>query len=278
MKTAVLILTIFFASEAACSTGLSEQGQITAKEIPAFTQSATSTVINGDHLVKYQALKDEVDKKRAGFEAAYQKSGPQEEREKIVREASEYIRNMMVKEIIPFWLGTKWDFNGQTEVPREGLISCGVFVTTVLRDVGFRIPRIAMAQQPAEFITMNLMSENSIKRFPNLEFNKFMKAIKEMVPTLYIVGLDYHIGFLAYDGKDICFYHSSFLNPTEVIKENAEDSFILQYSKYRMVGNLADKELVIKWIMKKEIPITCDWFKSKKCMKASDKNLEGVLK
>ena len=268
MKIAALFIAVFFAGEAACSKCPAEQRQIKGEESPPFTQSTTSAVITGEGLEKYQALKDEIEKRRTGFEAAYRKAGSRVEREKTIKEAGEYVRKSIINDLIPFWFGTKWDFNGHSENPGEGTISCGVFVTTLLRHAGFRIPRIAMSQQPAEFIAMNLMSENSIKRFPNLEFVDFLKTIRKMGPAFYIVGLDNHVGFLDSDGKGICFHHSSFLKPIEVIKENAEESSILQYSKYRMVGNLADEGLIRKWITGKKIQITCDWFKSKKCPRA----------
>ena len=44
--------------------------------------------------------------------------------------------NAITNTIAPAWIGTKWDFNGITEVPQQGKIACGYFVTTVLRDAG----------------------------------------------------------------------------------------------------------------------------------------------
>jgi hypothetical protein len=56
----------------------------------------------------------------------------------------------IVDSIIPYWFGTKWNFYGTTEVPRNGSIACGYFVTTVLRDAGLRINRIKLAQAASE--------------------------------------------------------------------------------------------------------------------------------
>src|SRR5215212_694349 len=37
--------------------------------------------------------------------------------------------NIVYDSIIPYWIGTKWNFNGITEVPQKGSIACGYFVT-----------------------------------------------------------------------------------------------------------------------------------------------------
>lgn len=46
--------------------------------------------------------------------------------------------------------GTPWDFNGTTRILGEGTIACGYFVTTVLQDVGFDLPRYRWGQLAAE--------------------------------------------------------------------------------------------------------------------------------
>lgn len=40
-----------------------------------------------------------------------------------------FVRQITQK-VFPYWYGTKWDFNGTTEMPQEGSIACGYFVTT----------------------------------------------------------------------------------------------------------------------------------------------------
>jgi hypothetical protein len=126
-------------------------------------------------------------------------------------------------------------------------------VSTVLKDAGFKIPRIRLAQQGSETIIRNLVSETNIRRFRNVPLRQFLKNIRNLVPALYIIGLDKHVGFLAFNGKNIRFYHSTPFPFSKVIKENARFSYMLWNSKYRVAGNLADDGLIKKWITREEI-------------------------
>jgi hypothetical protein len=54
------------------------------------------------------------------------------------------------KKLLPYWLGTTWNFNGTTQVPGEGSIACGYFVTTLLRDAGVKLERVKLAQMASE--------------------------------------------------------------------------------------------------------------------------------
>ena len=56
-----------------------------------------------------------------------------------------YFDNALVNDIIPFWYGTKWSFEGHTNKPNDGEIACGYFVSTTLKDVGLNINRYHLA-------------------------------------------------------------------------------------------------------------------------------------
>jgi hypothetical protein len=36
--------------------------------------------------------------------------------------------NAVIKNIVPSWIGTAWDFNGISQTPQKGSIACGYFV------------------------------------------------------------------------------------------------------------------------------------------------------
>jgi hypothetical protein len=157
--------------------------------------------------------------------------------------------------IFPFWYGTDWDFNGVTETPREGKIACGYFVTTVLRDAGLRLSRVSLAQQASEKIIKSLTTAPYIKRFHNAPIEKFVDEVKNSGEGLYVVGLDIHVGFILNNGEEIYFIHSSYVEPSEVIREKAVESPILSSSKYRVIGNIsADDQLITKWLNQTAIP------------------------
>jgi hypothetical protein len=175
------------------------------------------------------------------------------------QEALEKARRVFVssidQNIFPFWYGTDWDFNGVTETPREGKIACGYFVTTVLRDAGLRLSRVSLAQQASENIIKSLTTASFIKRFHNESIEKFVDEVKKSGEGLYIVGLDIHVGFILNDGEEIYFIHSSYVEPSEVIREKAVESPILSSSKYRVIGKIsADDQLIAKWLNQTAIP------------------------
>lgn len=134
------------------------------------------------------------------------------------------------------WLGTPWDFNGTTEVPNNGKIACGYFVTTLLRDMGVAINRIKHAQCASEEMILAVCLKNSIHRFSNENISTFIEKINE--PGLYVVGLDFHTGFILNDGTKTYFIHANYAGDKIVEKEIAIKSTVLAGSKYKVLGKV----------------------------------------
>jgi hypothetical protein len=151
--------------------------------------------------------------------------------------------------IIPNWIGTKWDFNGTTEIPQQGSIACGYFVTTVLRDAGVSLARVKLAQCASEQMIQSLVQPALIHRYSNVSITDFASAITKEGYGLYIVGLDNHTGFIYNDGKNIYFIHSTFVGTRNVQQELAVNSIVLKQSKYKVVGKIsADATVLARWI------------------------------
>lgn len=55
---------------------------------------------------------------------------------------------------------------------------------------------------------------------------------------VYIVGLDFHTGFITRENKDIYFIHSNYIRNEGVIKELTKNSKALNASKTFMIGTL----------------------------------------
>jgi hypothetical protein len=167
----------------------------------------------------------------------------------VIEKARKALVSSFYNDIVAEWYGTDWDFNGTTETPKVGQIACGYFVSTVLRDAGVRLQRVSMAQQASENIIKSLTTEKFIKRFSNFTIEKFIDDVKKQGEGLYIVGLDVHIGFILHDGENVWFIHSSYGEPSEVVKEKALESVILSSSKYRVTGKIsADDNFILKWL------------------------------
>jgi hypothetical protein len=155
----------------------------------------------------------------------------------------------VTKTIAPAWIGTQWDFNGITQVPQQGKIACGYFVTTVLRDAGLPIERVKLAQCASEKLVTSMVQDKYVKRFSNIGMDDFMAYLKLNGFGLYIIGLDNHTGFIFNDGIDTWFIHATFIGTNDVQKEKAATSSILKNSKYRIVGKISADELVLgKWV------------------------------
>jgi hypothetical protein len=144
----------------------------------------------------------------------------------------------IVDSIIPYWYGTKWNFYGTTEVPQTGSIACGYFVTTVLRDAGLHINRIKLAQAASEEMIRTVCKKESIKRFSNVPMESFIQYLLQSENGLYVIGLDFHTGFIWHQKEDLYFIHSSYQIPQMVIKQKANESSILAASKYKVVGKV----------------------------------------
>ena len=134
------------------------------------------------------------------------------------------------------WLGTPWDFNGTAEEPGNGKIACGYFVTTLLRDMGVTINRIKHAQCASEEMILAVCLKKSIHRFSNENISTFVERINE--PGLYIVGLDFHTGFILKDGSETYFIHANYTGDRIVEKEIAIKSTVLGGSKYKVIGKV----------------------------------------
>ena len=141
----------------------------------------------------YGQILSDVENQRVAFNLSYQDSGPAQKKE-VIASAKQFMFNQLTLEIFPSWYGTKWDFNGVTETPKEGHIACGYFVTTTLRDLGLKVPRIKWAQAASE--TMIIAATKDVKRFSSAKMDDVKSWIKSRSDAIYIVGLDNHTGFV----------------------------------------------------------------------------------
>ena len=177
------------------------------------------------------------------------------ERIALIAEARRVLTRSIYDQLFPAWYGTAWDFNGTTEIPQQGKIACGYFVSTVLRDAGWRVERVRLAQQASENIILSLTTDPYVKRFRRVAIGDFVSAAKTWGPGIYIVGLDNHVGFIVNADDDVYFIHSAYIDPYMVMKEKAIDSQILAASNYRVLGNvLGDDQLISNWLAGKAIP------------------------
>jgi hypothetical protein len=140
--------------------------------------------------------------------------------------------------LFPCWYGTPWDFYGTTEEPNKGKIACGYFVTTLLRDMNIPVNRIKHAQCASEEMIKAVCKKNSISRHSNENNSTFIDEVAVSGPGLYIVGLDFHTGFILNDGNEIHFIHANYSGKKVVMSEAAKESSVLSASKYKVIGKV----------------------------------------
>jgi hypothetical protein len=218
-------------------------------------QSKPQTVENTPVVISNQSYAEKlksIEKERQKLAAEYRQSA---NKKVVLEKAQKVLVSSIYNQIFPAWYGTDWDFYGTTEIPKEGKIACGYFVTTVLRDAGVKVQRVSLAQQASENIIKSLTTAPFIKRFHNAKIENFVADVKNQGEGLYVVGLDNHVGFILNEADEIFFIHSSYVEPSEVVKEKALESVILSASKYRVLGKLsADNQFVLKWLNQTSIP------------------------
>lgn len=153
--------------------------------------------------------------------------------------ASRHLLFKTINNDIPdYWSGTPWDFNGTTQKPNNGHIACGYFLTTTMQQSGYDIKRVWMAQQASSVL---------IKEYcTNIKITSKLTSVIDYLKTqpdssCYIIGLDFHTGFVTKNGSDYYVIHSNYINDEGVIKEKIETSEVLRYNKYFMIGSLSER-------------------------------------
>jgi hypothetical protein len=167
------------------------------------------------------------------------------------------LENLILSQLIPFWYGTPWDFNGYTDTPKKGVIACGYFVSTVMKHAGFNVDRYKLAQQNPLNEAKTVAAGDSVEIY-EVNSSQLQKIfIAEKQAGLYFVGLDFHVGFLLFRNKELYFIHSNYIGSEGVVFEKAIYSEAFNAaSSYRIAEISTNEKLLEKWIKNSEIIIS----------------------
>jgi len=163
--------------------------------------------------------------------------------------------------IIPYWYGTKYDFDGHTAIPGQGEIACGYFVSTTLRDMGLNLDRYKLAQQNPVNEAKTLSLNDSVIALSGDFANEVIAIVKKQFENgIYFIGLDSgHVGFLLKRKEEVFFIHSNYLSPQEVVIERAIDSeVLLYYTGFHFAEITANDDLMRKWLGNEELTVIVD--------------------
>lgn len=197
---------------------------------------------------RYETLSRELERWRKDLADRYARSRGEEERRAVLGETRALLEATL-PEMMRCWLGTPWDFHGTAEFPGEGKIACGYFVSTVLRDAGFRLDRYKLARQPSQNILRSFLPKESLVLRVGVPYERFAAELAAAEPGVRIVGLDSHVAFLVGSGDGFRFIHSSGSSPWCVVDESEANAEVLRQSNYRVHGLLtADRDVLLRWL------------------------------
>ena len=154
------------------------------------------------------------------------------------------------EDLYQLWKGTPWDFNGITQVPRKGAIACGYFVTTLLLHAGYPLNRVKLATCASKEMMISLTSRSDVKNRSTLTLEKFGGEIMRQKNSVFVIGLDFHTGFLVTDDNEAWFIHSNYIDGQGVVKEKLLESAALKASKTRYITQLSGNEKFLRsWLL-----------------------------
>jgi hypothetical protein len=203
------------------------------------------------HLKKYNHLKKVIAKKQTHLSKKYALAKDTNTKIQLIEQTKQYLAQAIAEDILPYWFDTQWDFNGTTENPREGTIACGFFISTVLQHAGMNTDRLALGRETAGAVIQTLCKRESIHIVRKNNFQKLYEHLRKQKDGIYILGMDWHIGFIIKKNNKMRFIHSRKPRHAGVLNEDAEDSPTLKLSNFYMVGNLLENDrLIVQWLNK----------------------------
>jgi len=196
----------------------------------------------------YEGLKTEIETSRKQFSAKYRLTDTTGKKE-LLEEIINYWATTISNDLYQHWKNTSWDFNGTTTKPGQGAIACGFFVATLLQDIGLKVNRRKLSVCASSQMMKSLVPKQSLKNLSRLSYPDFNEKLKELGKGVYIIGLDFHTGFIVNDGKENWFIHSNYINRKGVTKEAVINSAALQSSKTRWIVSLTgDIDFLQRWL------------------------------
>ncbi|MBL4634058.1 MAG: hypothetical protein JKY56_09300, partial [Kofleriaceae bacterium] len=124
--------------------------------------------------------------------------------------------------------------------------------------MGFRVHVKKLQRQPSQLIIKSFVGGKRIRKFSNASMKRFLSSVREMGPGLFIIGLDFHVGFLLQTKDDLRFVHASYETLT-VVNQDAASAMPITSSNYKVVGKLLTKGNIDSWLGGKTIAVKGDW-------------------
>lgn len=198
--------------------------------------------------IPYPELKKNIAKARLALAKKYSIAS-NNNRVEILKQANDFWVSSVGTDLFFHWKNTSWDFNGTSTLPGEGSIACGFFVTTLLQDMDLDINRRKLTICASSEMMKSLVPHQQLLNLSYLSYSDFVNTMQKAGKGVYIIGLDFHTGFILHDGTDTWFIHSNYINRKGVVKELLENSATLRASKTKWVVSIStDRIFIERWL------------------------------
>lgn len=206
----------------------------------------TGNTMPGTLVISYEDFKKAINVKRL----AYKKLSAAGFNKRVLQDSiTDFWVNTIGTGLFSYWEGTGWNFNGTTQIPKQGSIACGYLVTTLLTDMHVKLNRVKLAQYASSQMMKALTPGQPIKKYDHLSFDMFVKSVNQLKKGIYIIGLDIHTGFIIHDGTAAYFLHSYYHKNIGVIKEPVATSNALKQSVTKwMISLTGDTIFIENWL------------------------------
>jgi hypothetical protein len=199
----------------------------------------------------YEVHKQTIAERQRALETEFRGKTPSESEQAAL--SKEIIASL--DSLADFWLGSSWGRGmPQSGTPQTGKINCGTFVGTLLRDAGFKVDVRKLQRQPSQAIIKSFVGGKRVRKLVGSSMERFLKAVEEMGPGLFILGMDMHVGILIQTDTELRYLHSS-IETGKVVNEAAADAWTIQSSNYRIVGKLLSPKNLRFWLRGKRVEV-----------------------
>jgi hypothetical protein len=186
----------------------------------------------------------------------YQNAASDSLRQQTLTEARQVFTQKLVNDIIPFWYGTAWDFDGYTADPGKGTIACGYFVSTTLFHAGLKVNRYKLAQQGPYDEARSINLSDEVLTLSDLAIEDLKPHFDGLENGLYFAGLDFHVGYLYKADQRCYFIHSNYYNAEGVTIERVETSMAFKSTTTYYIAPITTNDgLILKWLANEETEV-----------------------
>lgn len=187
--------------------------------------------------------------RRLALATRYAAATTGKERSDVLAESRSEVFDALTMDIVPAWIGTRWSYHGTSQTPGTGAIACGYFVATVLRDAGFAIDRVPLAQQGSASIVQTLVPDDLVTDVEGATPSQVISGARSDLTDggLFVIGFDSHVGLLVVRGSSTQLCHSSNRSPRTVRCESAASARSMVSTRH-VLGPVLSDESMLAWL------------------------------